>query len=104
MSELNLTVVEMGGEQGETGGATLEGSDVLFTGKEFFVGLSSHTNRGGAEVLADTFRVSSIFWGKSNSKMYIFVVNIEMIRFPALAPHLQASGFQFIFPKSCFCF
>ncbi|XP_013868549.1 N(G),N(G)-dimethylarginine dimethylaminohydrolase 2 isoform X2 [Austrofundulus limnaeus] len=56
MSELSLTVVEMGGEQGDSGGATLEGSDVLFTGREFFVGVSSHTNRRGAEVLADTFR------------------------------------------------
>ncbi|XP_010898761.1 N(G),N(G)-dimethylarginine dimethylaminohydrolase 2 [Esox lucius] len=52
MSELNLTVVEMGAVEG----ATLEGSDVLFTGREFFVGISSHTNRQGAEVLADTFR------------------------------------------------
>lgn len=57
MSELNLTIVEMGDEQGDSGGATLEGSDVLFTGREFFVGISSHTNRRGAEVLADTFRV-----------------------------------------------
>lgn len=58
MSELNLTVVEMGDEEGGSGGATLEGSDVLFTGKEFFVGISKHTNHRGAEVLADTFRVS----------------------------------------------
>lgn len=57
MSELNLTVVEMGTEEGDSAGATLEGSDVLFTGREFFVGISSHTNRRGAEVLADTFRV-----------------------------------------------
>ncbi|XP_029022609.1 N(G),N(G)-dimethylarginine dimethylaminohydrolase 2 [Betta splendens] len=56
MSELNLTVVEMGAEEGGSGGATLEGSDVLFTGREFFVGVSSHTNCRGAEVLADTFR------------------------------------------------
>ncbi|XP_035284981.1 N(G),N(G)-dimethylarginine dimethylaminohydrolase 2 [Anguilla anguilla] len=56
LSELNLTVVEMGGEEGGSGGATLEGSDVLFTGKEFFVGISPHTNHRGAEVLADTFR------------------------------------------------
>uniref|UniRef100_A0A8C6V6R8 Dimethylarginine dimethylaminohydrolase 2 n=1 Tax=Neogobius melanostomus TaxID=47308 RepID=A0A8C6V6R8_9GOBI len=56
LSELNLTVVEMGEEEGGSGGATLEGSDVLFTGREFFVGVSSHTNRRGAEVLADTFR------------------------------------------------
>lgn len=58
MSELGLTVVEMGDEEGGSGGATLEGSDVLFTGKEFFVGISKYTNHRGAEVLADTFRVS----------------------------------------------
>ncbi|XP_034016158.1 N(G),N(G)-dimethylarginine dimethylaminohydrolase 2 [Thalassophryne amazonica] len=56
MLELKLTVVEMGTELGDSGGATLEGSDVLFTGREFFVGISSHTNHRGAEVLADTFR------------------------------------------------
>ncbi|XP_055731891.1 N(G),N(G)-dimethylarginine dimethylaminohydrolase 2-like [Salvelinus fontinalis] len=56
MSELNLTVVELGAEEGGSVGATLEGSDVLFTGREFFVGISSHTNHKGAEVLADTFR------------------------------------------------
>ncbi|XP_056596833.1 N(G),N(G)-dimethylarginine dimethylaminohydrolase 2 [Triplophysa dalaica] len=56
MNELGLTVVEMGDEEGGSGGATLEGSDVLFTGKEFFVGISKHTNHRGAEVLADTFR------------------------------------------------
>lgn len=60
MSELNLRVVEMGAEEGGSGGATLEGSDVLFTGREFFIGISSHTNHRGAEVLADTFRVSSM--------------------------------------------
>ncbi|KAF7664082.1 hypothetical protein LDENG_00190700 [Lucifuga dentata] len=56
MAELNVKVVEMGSEEGGSGGATLEGSDILFTGREFFVGISSHTNRSGAEVLADTFR------------------------------------------------
>lgn len=59
MSELNLNMVEMGAEEGDSAGATLEGSDVLFTGREFFVGISSHTNRRGAEVLADTFRVKT---------------------------------------------
>ncbi|XP_026884325.1 N(G),N(G)-dimethylarginine dimethylaminohydrolase 2 [Electrophorus electricus] len=54
--ELNMNVVEMGEEEGGSGGATLEGSDVLFTGKEFFVGISKHTNHHGAEVLANTFR------------------------------------------------
>ncbi|KAJ8000397.1 hypothetical protein DPEC_G00204400 [Dallia pectoralis] len=56
MMELNLTVVEMGAVEGDSGEATLEGSDVLFTGREFFVGISSYTNHRGAEVLADTFK------------------------------------------------
>ncbi|XP_051519763.1 N(G),N(G)-dimethylarginine dimethylaminohydrolase 2 [Myxocyprinus asiaticus] len=56
LNELNLTLVEMGDEEGGSAGATLEGSDVLFTGKEFFVGISKHTNHRGAEVLANTFR------------------------------------------------
>ncbi|TRY65744.1 hypothetical protein DNTS_005582, partial [Danionella cerebrum] len=59
LKELNLTMVEMGNEEGGSGGsggATLEGSDVLFTGKEFFVGISKYTNHCGAEVLADTFK------------------------------------------------
>ncbi|XP_077405097.1 N(G),N(G)-dimethylarginine dimethylaminohydrolase 2 [Vanacampus margaritifer] len=60
MSELNLTVVEMDGALEDSGGATLEGSDILFTGREFFVGISSHTNHKGAEVLADTFRDFSV--------------------------------------------
>ncbi|MGH0185834.1 UNVERIFIED_CONTAM: hypothetical protein FKN15_022233 [Acipenser sinensis] len=36
--------------------ATLDGGDVLFTGREFFVGLSKRTNQRGAEILADTFK------------------------------------------------
>lgn len=36
-------------------GATLDGGDVLFTGKEFFVGLSSRTNQKGANSLANAF-------------------------------------------------
>lgn len=71
MSELNLTVVEMGTEEGDSGGATLEGSDVLFTGREFFVGISSHTNRRGAEVLADTFRVRSMERGSLSNSFHL---------------------------------
>ncbi|XP_055021098.1 N(G),N(G)-dimethylarginine dimethylaminohydrolase 1 [Boleophthalmus pectinirostris] len=36
--------------------ATLDGGDVLFTGQEFFVGLSKRTNQRGAEILADAFK------------------------------------------------
>ncbi|XP_053549860.1 N(G),N(G)-dimethylarginine dimethylaminohydrolase 1 isoform X3 [Bombina bombina] len=51
LQELQLNVVEMTDEN-----ATLDGGDVLFTGREFFVGLSKRTNQRGAEILADTFK------------------------------------------------
>lgn len=35
--------------------ATIDGSDVLFTGREFFVGLSKTTNLAGAKAVASTF-------------------------------------------------
>ncbi|TEA24601.1 hypothetical protein DBR06_SOUSAS30410115 [Sousa chinensis] len=83
LQDLGLRIVEMGDEN-----ATLDGTDVLFTGKqtlgdwaisglvsnplpphtstaslgsgrEFFVGLSRWTNHRGAEIVADTFRVRS---------------------------------------------
>ncbi|XP_073731703.1 N(G),N(G)-dimethylarginine dimethylaminohydrolase 1-like isoform X2 [Misgurnus anguillicaudatus] len=51
LTELDLNIVEMTDET-----ATLDGGDVLFTGREFFVGLSKRTNQKGAEILADTFK------------------------------------------------
>uniref|UniRef100_A0A8B9RZS8 Dimethylarginine dimethylaminohydrolase 2 n=1 Tax=Accipiter nisus TaxID=211598 RepID=A0A8B9RZS8_9AVES len=51
LEELKLRVVTVTDE-----GATLDGSDVLFTGREFFVGISSWTNHRGAEAVADAFR------------------------------------------------
>ncbi|XP_041417211.1 N(G),N(G)-dimethylarginine dimethylaminohydrolase 1 isoform X2 [Xenopus laevis] len=51
LQDLQLNVVEMTDES-----ATLDGGDVLFTGREFFVGLSKRTNQRGAEILADTFK------------------------------------------------
>ncbi|XP_041371325.1 N(G),N(G)-dimethylarginine dimethylaminohydrolase 1-like [Gigantopelta aegis] len=35
--------------------ATLDGGDVLFTGREFFVGQSKRTNASGLKILSDTF-------------------------------------------------
>ena len=35
--------------------AYMDGGDVLFTGREFFVGISSRTNKEGVEFLAKTF-------------------------------------------------
>ncbi|KAK2908142.1 N(G),N(G)-dimethylarginine dimethylaminohydrolase 1 isoform X1 [Channa argus] len=51
LKDLNLNIVEMADEN-----ATLDGGDVLFTGREFFVGLSKRTNQRGAEILADAFK------------------------------------------------
>ncbi|XP_072295018.1 N(G),N(G)-dimethylarginine dimethylaminohydrolase 1 [Eucyclogobius newberryi] len=51
LRKLGLNVVEMTDEN-----ATLDGGDVLFTGQEFFVGLSKRTNQRGAEILADAFK------------------------------------------------
>ncbi|XP_016001525.1 N(G),N(G)-dimethylarginine dimethylaminohydrolase 1 [Rousettus aegyptiacus] len=51
LEKLQLSIVEMKDEN-----ATLDGGDVLFTGREFFVGLSKRTNQRGAEILADTFK------------------------------------------------
>lgn len=51
LKDLGLNIVEMTDEN-----ATLDGGDVLFTGREFFVGLSKRTNQRGAEILADAFK------------------------------------------------
>uniref|UniRef100_A0A8C4WR62 Dimethylargininase n=1 Tax=Gopherus evgoodei TaxID=1825980 RepID=A0A8C4WR62_9SAUR len=51
LEELKMRVVEVTDD-----GATLDGSDVLFTGREFFVGISQWTNHRGAEAVADAFR------------------------------------------------
>ncbi|KAM5321849.1 N(G),N(G)-dimethylarginine dimethylaminohydrolase 1 isoform 3-T3 [Glossophaga mutica] len=51
LEKLQLNVIEMKDEN-----ATLDGGDVLFTGREFFVGLSKRTNQRGAEILADAFK------------------------------------------------
>lgn len=69
--ELNYTVVNMDHP------ATMDGGDVLFTGKEFFVGLTSRTNKYGIEALSRAFpgyRVTAIpmnrFFPKKNSPKY----------------------------------
>jgi dimethylargininase len=45
--ELDLPLVEIADKK-----AKLEGGDVLFTGKEFFVGISEFTNMEGALAVA----------------------------------------------------
>lgn len=48
--ELGLKVHELSGD-----GACCEGSDVLFTGKEIFVGITGNTNEAGAQSVAHAF-------------------------------------------------
>ncbi|XP_077299887.1 N(G),N(G)-dimethylarginine dimethylaminohydrolase 1 [Arctopsyche grandis] len=48
--ELDLSIVEVTDEN-----AKLEGGDVLFTGKEFFIGLSQGSNEAGARAVAAAF-------------------------------------------------
>ncbi|CAM5999691.1 unnamed protein product [Sphagnum balticum] len=48
--ELKLPIIEMADPR-----ATLDGGDVLFTGREFFVGLSQRTNEAGARAVAAAF-------------------------------------------------
>lgn len=50
LQKLGLVVVEM-----KQPAALLDGGDVLFTGKEFFVGLSKRTNQAGVDSVAETF-------------------------------------------------
>ncbi|CAB3375126.1 N(G),N(G)-dimethylarginine dimethylaminohydrolase 1 isoform X2 [Cloeon dipterum] len=53
--ELGLPIVEISDEA-----AKLDGGDVLFTGREFFVGLSEWTNEAGARALAASFPEFSV--------------------------------------------
>jgi len=48
--EIGLPIVELSDPN-----ATIDGGDVLFTGREFFVGLSTRTNIAGARGLAAAF-------------------------------------------------
>ncbi|XP_071820456.1 N(G),N(G)-dimethylarginine dimethylaminohydrolase 1-like isoform X1 [Apostichopus japonicus] len=52
-------------------GATLDGGDVLFTGKEFFVGLSSRTNQKGANSLANAFPNYPVSGIKVNGHLHL---------------------------------
>lgn len=47
--ELDIPIIEIADTN-----ARLDGGDVLFTGKEFFVGLSEWTNEAGAKAVAGT--------------------------------------------------
>jgi dimethylargininase len=48
--EIGLKIVEVDSDK-----ATVEGGDVLWTGREIFVGLSSRTNMGGAQSVGRAF-------------------------------------------------
>lgn len=54
-SELNLPIIEINDED-----AYLNGGDVLWTGREIFVGLSNETNEAGARAVAAAFPEYSV--------------------------------------------
>lgn len=54
-SELNLPIIEINDET-----ALLNGGDVLWTGREIFVGLSNETNEAGARAVAAAFPEYSV--------------------------------------------
>lgn len=54
-SELNLPIIEINDETAE-----LNGGDVLWTGREIFVGLSNETNEAGARAVAAAFPEYSV--------------------------------------------
>ncbi|ESO93153.1 hypothetical protein LOTGIDRAFT_119867 [Lottia gigantea] len=51
-NKLDLNIVDMCNDKDDS---TIDGGDVLFTGKEILVGLSKRTNAGGIKKIADTF-------------------------------------------------
>ncbi|KJE91936.1 dimethylarginine dimethylaminohydrolase 1, variant 1 [Capsaspora owczarzaki ATCC 30864] len=57
LSGLGLTIVDMSAVNPD---ALTDGGDVLFTGRELFVGLSKRTNAAGLEVLKSTFEVLGV--------------------------------------------
>ncbi len=65
--------------------ATIDASDVLFTGREFFVGLSKRTNILGAKALASAFPdipVSSIKLKRGfHLKAYVCVAGPDLLAF-----------------------
>ncbi|KAF5282692.1 hypothetical protein FQA39_LY17499 [Lamprigera yunnana] len=70
--ELDLPIIEMSDPS-----AKLDGGDVLFTGREFFVGISDWTNEAGARAVAASFpeypctpikvnKIPILIWNKFN--------------------------------------
>ena len=61
----------------------MDGGDVLFTGREFFVGLSSRTNKAGFETIAKAFPdypVTSVDMGK-HGILLKFIKCMELMAF-----------------------
>lgn len=76
--ELDIPTVEI-----KEKSAYLDGSDVLFTGREFFVGLTTNTNEGGAAALAEAFPeypcVPIKINGEKSLKYYISMAGPDLL-------------------------
>ncbi|CAH1787660.1 unnamed protein product [Owenia fusiformis] len=76
--ELKLKIVEIEDQK-----AYVEGGDVLFTGKEIFVGISKFTNAGGAQAVARAFPEYSTcaikVFGPNHLKDYMSMAGPDII-------------------------
>lgn len=66
IKELELPIIEISDPE-----ARVDGGDVLFTGREFFVGLSSRTNEAGVCALAAAFPEYSVTPIKITDKLHL---------------------------------
>ncbi|XP_056894975.1 N(G),N(G)-dimethylarginine dimethylaminohydrolase 1 isoform X2 [Takifugu flavidus] len=97
LKKLNLNIVEMTDEN-----AILDGGDVLFTGREFFVGLSKRTNQRGAEILADAFKIMQQMSDHRYDKLTVpddLAANCIYMNLPNKGPVLLHRGAE-EFPES----
>ena len=58
--------------------ARMDAGDVLFTGREFFIGLSSRTNKEGIEFLAKTFPKYPVTPVEMERKGEVCEIKLEM--------------------------
>ncbi|CAG5130035.1 unnamed protein product [Candidula unifasciata] len=88
--DLRMNVVEI-----QNAKATLDGGDVLFTGKEIFVGVGKRTNEAGAQAVAEAFpeyAVSKVNFANCEALHLKDVFNMAGRNVMAVAPGPDVQG------------
>ncbi|KAK3740305.1 hypothetical protein RRG08_014953, partial [Elysia crispata] len=88
--DLRMNVVEI-----QNAKATLDGGDVLFTGKEIFVGVGKRTNEAGAQAVAEAFpeyAVSKVNFANCEALHLKDVFNMAGKNVMAVAPGPDVQG------------